>query len=188
MTRAYAVRLAPEGVTLNAIAPGLIDTEMDKRLIKAGVATRITVGRAGTADEITNAGMFLVHNSYYGPDTRRDLHCALPDQNTLSPYYSEISRHRTHRKTVARPTPFSGLLYQIISVELLSRGIHLQKMTLGPTIKNGQRTSQRFTQRAQSVLDMWPHAHLDLANDKTMTFQIPQSLREYFLRNPFDLA
>ena len=30
LTRAYALRLAPEGVTVNAVAPGLIDTEMGK--------------------------------------------------------------------------------------------------------------------------------------------------------------
>ena len=28
LTRAYAVRLAPEGVTVNAVAPGLVDMEM----------------------------------------------------------------------------------------------------------------------------------------------------------------
>src|SRR6266446_9560677 len=37
LTRGYALRLAPEGVTVNAVAPGLIDTEMGKPLIEAGV-------------------------------------------------------------------------------------------------------------------------------------------------------
>ena len=41
MTRAYALRLAPEGVTVNAVAPGLVDTDMGKPLIEAGVPARI---------------------------------------------------------------------------------------------------------------------------------------------------
>ena len=64
LTRAYALRLAPEGVTVNAIAPGLIDTEMGKPLLDAGVAARIPVGRAGTGDEIAQAVLLLVRNSY----------------------------------------------------------------------------------------------------------------------------
>jgi 3-oxoacyl-[acyl-carrier protein] reductase len=64
LTRAYAVRLAQEGVTVNAIAPGLIDTEMGKPLLDAGVATRIPVGRAGTGDEIAQAVLLLVRNDF----------------------------------------------------------------------------------------------------------------------------
>ena len=64
LTRAYALRLAPEGVTVNAVAPGLIDTDMGKPLIEAGVAARIPVGRVGTGDEIAQAIMLLVDNGY----------------------------------------------------------------------------------------------------------------------------
>jgi 3-oxoacyl-[acyl-carrier protein] reductase len=64
LTRAYAVRLAQEGVTVNAVAPGLIDTEMGKPLIEAGVAARSPVGRAGTGDEIARAVMFLIGDGY----------------------------------------------------------------------------------------------------------------------------
>jgi 3-oxoacyl-[acyl-carrier protein] reductase len=64
LTRGYAVRLAPEGVTVNAVAPGLVDTEMGKPLIEAGVAARIPVGRVGTGDDIAQAVMLLVGNSY----------------------------------------------------------------------------------------------------------------------------
>src|SRR5262249_9753865 len=55
LTRAYALRLAPDGVTVNAVAPGLVDTDMGKPLLAAGVAARIPVGRAGTGDEIAQA-------------------------------------------------------------------------------------------------------------------------------------
>jgi 3-oxoacyl-[acyl-carrier protein] reductase len=64
LTRAYALRLASEGVTVNAVAPGLIDTEMGKPLIEAGVATRIPVGRPGTGEEIARAVLLLVDNGF----------------------------------------------------------------------------------------------------------------------------
>jgi 3-oxoacyl-[acyl-carrier protein] reductase len=64
LTRAYALRLAREGVTVNAIAPGLIDTEMGKPLLESGVAARIPMGRAGTAEEIGQAVLLIVSNSY----------------------------------------------------------------------------------------------------------------------------
>jgi 3-oxoacyl-[acyl-carrier protein] reductase len=64
LTRAYAIRLAPEGVTVNAVAPGLIETEMGKPLIEAGIASRIPVGRVGTGDEIAQAVLLLVRDAY----------------------------------------------------------------------------------------------------------------------------
>ena len=64
LTRAYALRLAPEGVTVNAVAPGLVDTEMGKPLLEAGVAARIPIGRAGMADEIAQAVLMIVANGY----------------------------------------------------------------------------------------------------------------------------
>jgi 3-oxoacyl-[acyl-carrier protein] reductase len=64
LTRAYALRLAQEGVTVNAIAPGLVDTEMGKPLLDAGVAARIPVGRAGTPEEIAQAVLLLVRNDF----------------------------------------------------------------------------------------------------------------------------
>ena len=64
LTRAYALRLASEGVTVNAVAPGLVDTEMGQPLIEAGVAGRIPVGRPATGDEIAQAVLMLVGNAY----------------------------------------------------------------------------------------------------------------------------
>ncbi|HET9105561.1 MAG TPA: 3-oxoacyl-ACP reductase family protein [Steroidobacteraceae bacterium] len=64
LTRGYAVRLAAEGVTVNAVAPGLIDTDMGKPLIEAGTSIRIPVGRPGTGEEVAQAVLLLVSNAF----------------------------------------------------------------------------------------------------------------------------
>jgi hypothetical protein len=64
LTRGCAVRLAGDDVTVNAVAPGLVDTEMGKPLIEAGVAARIPVGRVGTGDDIAQVVMLLVNDGY----------------------------------------------------------------------------------------------------------------------------
>jgi 3-oxoacyl-[acyl-carrier protein] reductase len=64
LTRGYALRLASEGVTVNAVAPGLIDTEMGQPLVAAGIPARIPVGRVGTGDDIAQAVLLLVRDSY----------------------------------------------------------------------------------------------------------------------------
>jgi 3-oxoacyl-[acyl-carrier protein] reductase len=64
LTRGYALRLAAEGITVNAVAPGLVDTEMGKPLIEAGVANRIPVGRAGKGEEIAQAVVMIAGNAF----------------------------------------------------------------------------------------------------------------------------
>lgn len=64
LTRGYALRLASAGVTVNAVAPGLVATEMGKPLIESGVAGRIPVGRPGTGEEIAQVVLLLVGNAY----------------------------------------------------------------------------------------------------------------------------
>jgi 3-oxoacyl-[acyl-carrier protein] reductase len=64
LTRGYASRLAAEGVTVNAVAPGLIDTEMAAPLKQAGAGARIPVGRFGLADEVAHAVLMVVGNAF----------------------------------------------------------------------------------------------------------------------------
>jgi 3-oxoacyl-[acyl-carrier protein] reductase len=62
LTRGYAARLAAEGITVNAIAPSLIDTEMVAPIRAA--ASRIPVGRMGTAEEVAQAVLSVLGNGY----------------------------------------------------------------------------------------------------------------------------
>ncbi|MBO0855009.1 MAG: SDR family NAD(P)-dependent oxidoreductase [Nocardia sp.] len=64
LTRGYAARLAADGITVNAIAPGLIDTEMAAPLKESGVGDRLPVGRLGTADEIGQAAVMVLGNAF----------------------------------------------------------------------------------------------------------------------------
>ncbi|NQE90312.1 SDR family NAD(P)-dependent oxidoreductase [Nocardia terpenica] len=64
LTRGYATRLAREGITVNAVAPGPIDTDMAEPLKRSGVADRIPVGRMGTAAEVGDAVLAVVRNGF----------------------------------------------------------------------------------------------------------------------------
>lgn len=63
MTRGYAARLVKDGITVNAVAPSLIETDM----VRQGVASspaRIPLGRFGTPNECALIVMMLVRNAY----------------------------------------------------------------------------------------------------------------------------
>jgi 3-oxoacyl-[acyl-carrier protein] reductase len=62
LTRGYAARLAREGITVNAVAPSLIETDMMKG--NQQLVSRIPLGRFGTAGEVAKAVMLLVDNPY----------------------------------------------------------------------------------------------------------------------------
>src|SRR5271165_796603 len=64
LTRGYAARVAKDGVTVNAVAPGPIDTEMGASLKAAGVVQRIPLGRMGTADEVAQATLLVIGNAF----------------------------------------------------------------------------------------------------------------------------
>jgi 2-hydroxycyclohexanecarboxyl-CoA dehydrogenase len=66
LTKALALDLAPDGITVNTIPPGVIDTPMMRRPIESGqmasmeqVLARAPLGRAGTPDDIALTCAFL---------------------------------------------------------------------------------------------------------------------------------
>jgi 3-oxoacyl-[acyl-carrier protein] reductase len=62
LTRGYAARLVKDGITVNAVAPSLIETDMMRS--RPELAQRIPLGRLGQADEVAQAVMMLVGNAY----------------------------------------------------------------------------------------------------------------------------
>ena len=62
MTRGYAARLVKDGITVNAVAPSLIATDMVSAV--ASSAARIPLGRFGTPQECAQVVMMLVGNEY----------------------------------------------------------------------------------------------------------------------------
>ncbi len=65
LTKALAKELAPSGITVNAIAPGLIDTTMNSNISVEDLdafVEEIPLGRMGNADEIAAAALFLASN------------------------------------------------------------------------------------------------------------------------------
>jgi 3-oxoacyl-[acyl-carrier protein] reductase len=64
LTRGYASRVAKDGVTVNAVAPGPTDTEMGAPLKAGGVEARIPVGRMGEAEDVAQATVMVIGNSF----------------------------------------------------------------------------------------------------------------------------
>jgi 3-oxoacyl-[acyl-carrier protein] reductase len=61
-TRSVAKEFASRGITVNALAPGFIETDMTAAMTpesKAVIAQRIPLNRFGTAEDIAQAALFL---------------------------------------------------------------------------------------------------------------------------------
>ncbi len=63
LTYYYARYLAKDGITANAIAPALIETDMTRSNVKAST-TNIPIGRFGTVEEVADIAVLLATNGY----------------------------------------------------------------------------------------------------------------------------
>ncbi|MBV9828945.1 MAG: 3-oxoacyl-ACP reductase FabG [Alphaproteobacteria bacterium] len=63
LTRGYAARLVKEGITVNAVAPSLIETDM-MRDRRDEVVPRIPLGRMGHPEEVAQAVLMVIGNEY----------------------------------------------------------------------------------------------------------------------------
>jgi 3-oxoacyl-[acyl-carrier protein] reductase len=63
LTRSYASQFAKDGITVNAIAPALIETDMVAALPK-DIASRIPVGKIGEPEEVGRIAVMLAQSSY----------------------------------------------------------------------------------------------------------------------------
>ena len=62
LTRDMATELGPRGITVNAVAPGFIETAMTDKLNddqKGAIMTQIPAGRMGTPEEIAATVLYL---------------------------------------------------------------------------------------------------------------------------------
>lgn len=62
LTKSSAKEFAARGVTVNAVAPGLIETEMTADMtdeVREYLLANLPMGRLGTVDEVANAVLFL---------------------------------------------------------------------------------------------------------------------------------
>ena len=64
LTKALAKELAPSGITVNCVSPGIIDTEMNNMFDKEELASEVPLGRLGTPFEVAKAVLFFAENDY----------------------------------------------------------------------------------------------------------------------------
>ena len=62
LTRGYAARLVKEGITVNAVAPSLIETDMMRG--RSDLARNIPLGRFGQPGEVAQAVLMVLGNGY----------------------------------------------------------------------------------------------------------------------------
>ena len=64
LTRSLAEELAPSGITVNCVCPGIIDTRMNNMFDKNELEEEVPLGRLGTSEEVADAIFYLTQNKY----------------------------------------------------------------------------------------------------------------------------
>ena len=64
LSRSLAQELAPSGITVKCVCPGIIDTRMNSMFEKSELEEEVPIGRLGTAEEVADAIYFLSQNKY----------------------------------------------------------------------------------------------------------------------------
>ncbi|MEE2049753.1 SDR family NAD(P)-dependent oxidoreductase [Nocardiopsis tropica] len=69
MCRTLAVELAPKGIRVNTVSPGLIDTDLTRAVVprerRPDLTRSIPLGRFGTPEEVAVAVRFLIEDATY---------------------------------------------------------------------------------------------------------------------------
>ena len=117
LTRGYAARLVKEGITVNAVAPSLIDTDMMNARRDQYVA-RIPLGRMGTVEEVAQAVLMVIGNEYMtradGSAERRDqLHLTSSSRPAAAAASSD-----SLRMLRAAPSKPSSVSFSIAAVSM----------------------------------------------------------------------
>lgn len=64
LTKALAQEVAPSGITVNCVAPGIIDTRMNDMFNEDELKDEVPLGRLGTPNEVAKAVLFFTENPY----------------------------------------------------------------------------------------------------------------------------
>ena len=63
-TKALADELAPSGITVNCVAPGIIDTRMNSQFDLDELKAQVPMNKIGTPQQIADAVWFFANNTY----------------------------------------------------------------------------------------------------------------------------
>ncbi len=64
LTKALSQEVAPSGISVNCVAPGIIDTRMNSQFDSKELANEVPMGRLGTPEETARAILFFAENPY----------------------------------------------------------------------------------------------------------------------------
>ena len=64
LTKALAKELAPSGITVNSVLPGIIDTRMNARFSERELVQEVPLGKLGSTYDVAETVFFLAGSSY----------------------------------------------------------------------------------------------------------------------------